>query len=173
MAPRFVRGVMVAETSQPGNWFALVDTARDPSLHGLVTQCKDQHCLIGGDVAAVLAPTLPYIVRLNNEEPLAVAWRGKGAGQSWGILLQSAGSLDQMRLHFKKFINARLPDGTLALFRFYDPRVFRTYIRAALPEERLPWFKGVVRYSVESTQAGHYHDFRINEGQLFDGSHPA
>lgn len=156
--------------AQPNDWFALVDTARDSSLHGLVMQCKYQHCLIGGDVAPVLAATLPYIVRLQNDEPLAVAWREAGAGQSWGILLQSPQTLEQMRLHFKKFINAKLPDGTIALFRFYDPRVFRTYIRAATPEERAPWFKGVARYSVESAEAGRYHDFRLDGDHLYDGT---
>jgi Domain of unknown function (DUF4123) len=128
--------------------------------------------MIGGDVAPVLAATLPYIVRLQNDEPLAVAWREAGAGQSWGILLQSPQTLEQMRLHFKKFINAKLPDGTIALFRFYDPRVFRTYIRAATPEERAPWFKGVERYSVESAEAGRYHDFRLVSDHLYDGSVP-
>ncbi len=166
MARRFARGATVADA---GEWFAVVDTARDPALVGIVRQCASQQCLIGGEIAPVLAATLPYVVQLRNDEPLAQAWQSKGAGQSWGILLQSSQRIDQLRLHFKKFINAKLPDGTIALFRFYDPRVFRTYIRAALPEERAPWFRGITRFSVESEQPGRYHDFRCESGQLYDG----
>ena len=155
-----------------GDWFAVVDTAQDPRLIALVKQGAQHQCLVSGDVAPVLAAALPYVVRLRSGEPLADAWRNVGAGRNWGILLQSALPIDQLRIHFKKFINAKLPDGTVALFRFYDPRVFRTYMRAAHPEERAPWFKGIARYSVESAQPDHYHDFRLEQGRLFDGSSP-
>ena len=161
---------MVADPA--GDWFAVIDTAQDPALHPLVTQSAGHQCLVSGDVPAELAATLPYVVRMQTGEPLADAWRDTGSGRNWGILLQSTLPIDQLRIHFKKFINAKLPDGTVALFRFYDPRVFRTYLRAAAPEERAPWFSGIERFSVESEQPGMFHDFRLENGQLFDGAQP-
>lgn len=84
--------------------------------------------------------------------------------------MQTDEPLDQLRLRFKTFLNARLADGTIALFRFYDPRVFRTYIAAATSEEHAPWFKGILRYSIESSEPGQFHDFRLENGTLHDGN---
>ncbi len=152
------------------HWFAIVDTAQDSALHPLVLKTPGHQCLVSGDVAPVLAATLPYVVAMRTGEPLADAWRDHGAGRNWGVLFQSTRSIDSLRLHFKKFINAKLPDGLVALFRFYDPRVFRTYIMAATPAERLPWFDGVDRFTVESEQPGHFHDFHMVSGVLHDGA---
>jgi hypothetical protein len=159
----------VASPSAAGDWFAVVDTAQDPRLIELVKASARQQCLVSGAVAPVLAATLPYVVLMKTGEPLADAWRAHGAGRNWGIMLQSGLPIDQLRIHFKKFINAKLPDGTVALFRFYDPRVFRTYIRAATAEERAPWFAGIARFSVEAEEPGRFHDFQLLNGQLYDG----
>ncbi|HEX8365208.1 MAG TPA: DUF4123 domain-containing protein [Allosphingosinicella sp.] len=99
---------------------------------------------------------------------LTAAWREDGAGRNWRILAGSELAWDGLRRHFKNFLNARLPDGTVALFRFYDPRVFNTSIRACTPEERAPWFDGVRRYSVEG-ENGAIHDYRLRGGVLYDG----
>lgn len=156
--------------TQTEHWYAVVDTAQDPALYGMVKQCAQHACLISGKLDPDLAAALPWVVALNASEPLMAAWRTEGEGRNWGILVQSPLPLDYVRLHFKKFLNAMLPDGMTVLFRFYDPRVFRTYIRAATPQERAPWFRGISRYSVESERPGHYHDFTMRDGQLFDGA---
>lgn len=154
------------------DWHAIVDTAQDPALFPLVRATPGHQCLISGDLDPALAATLPYVVRLRDGEALADAWRDHGSGRNWGILFQTMRGADWMRLHFKKFLNATLPDGTVALFRFYDPRVFRTYLTAATRDERMPWFDGIERYSVESAMAGQYHDFRMADGTLIDGGRP-
>jgi Domain of unknown function (DUF4123) len=154
------------------DWHAIVDTAQDPALLPLVRATPGYQCLVSGDMDPELAATMPYVVRLRPGEALADAWRDHGGGRNWGILFETRRGADWMRLHFKKFLNAKLPDGTVALFRFYDPRVFRTYLRAAAPPEAAPWFDGIERYSVESATPGAFHDFRHENGQLFDGPHP-
>lgn len=158
--------------ADPGRWYALVDTAQDPALIGKVRACREHVCLISGELDPVLAAALPWLVALDMAEPLATAWRTEGDGRNWGILMQSPLPLDDLKRHFKKFLNAMLPDGQTVLFRFYDPRVFRTYIRAATPEERAPWFRGVSRYTVESERPGHFHDFTLQGDLLFDGAQP-
>jgi hypothetical protein len=150
-------------------WYAVVDTARDPALYELVCQSQSRQCLIGGKLPEPLAAAAPYLVRLQPDEPLTKAWQGPGAGQSWGIMLRSPLSIDPLRVHLKKFLQAKLPDGRVVLFRFYDPRVFRTYIRAALAEERAPWFKGVTVYAVEAETNGQFHNFNLQGGVLHDG----
>lgn len=158
------------QASEPNGWYALVDTAQDPALYPLVLQSDQQQCLISGEVTPVLAATFPYIVSLETDGPLAAAWRLRGGEGNWGLILQSALSIDALRLHFKKFLSVRLPDGRVVQFRFYDPRVFRSYLHTATPAEREPWFRGVARYWIEGAHPGQTHDYRFVEGQLFDGN---
>ena len=153
-------------------WYAVVDTAQDPALHGLVTRCAEHACIVSGELDPVLAAALPWVVALDPHEPLTREWRSLGEGRNWGIMMQSAMPLGQVRLLFKTFLNTMLPDGRMVLFRFYDPRVFRAFIRAAKPQERAEWFRGIARYSVESEQPGQYHDFTLRDGQLFDRGQP-
>jgi Domain of unknown function (DUF4123) len=149
-------------------WYALVDTAQDRLLHPLVQSCAKAECLFSGNPDPVLAAASPHLVRLDDGSPLMAAWAERGGGRNWGILCESQVEFASLRRHFKKFLNARLPDGTIALFRFYDPRVFDTYIRACTPEERAPWFNGVLQYSVEG-EGGIVHNFRMRQGRLCDG----
>lgn len=141
------------------HWYAIVDTAQDDRLYDYVQCCAEHQCLISGDVSRELATALPYLVHLGEGEPLTEAWRRDGMGKNWGIALESRASIDDLRLHFKKFLSAKLPDGAVVLFRFYDPRVFRTYIGSATDQERRPWFSLVTRYSVEGEEAGYLHEF--------------
>lgn len=154
---------------QDEGWFALVDAAQDQSLHASVTQSAEWQCLIARKQPPVLATVLPYLVRLQAGDRLTERWRSEGDGRSWGLQFRSALPIDRLRLHFKRFLTARLPDGRTVLFRFYDPRVFRTYMRAASAEERRPWFEGVSLYSVEGEQPGGRHVFRLIGGRLYDG----
>lgn len=155
-------------TAAQGQWFALIDTAQDRSLHALVTASAQSQCLISGALPKDLAAAAPYIVRVNTGDPLIEQWRSRGLGKNWGVMLESDSNIDYLRVHFKKFLNVRLPDGTVALFRFYDPRIFRTYMLSASPEEREPWFRGVIRYSVESKNIGDTHEFSMNDNKLIN-----
>ncbi|MDP3908197.1 DUF4123 domain-containing protein [Novosphingobium sp.] len=155
-----------------GRWYAVIDGAQDPRLMALVQSCAQHDCLISGKLDPALAPALPWIAVLDPAEQLTQVWRDHGQGRHWGITLQSAMDLLHVKLQLKKFLNARLPDGRLVLFRFYDPRVLRTYLTAATPPERDPWFGGITRYSVEAAEPGVYHDFTVQHGQLLDRGQP-
>ena len=111
-------------------------------------------------------------MKIDEREPLMATWQQYGAGQNWGLMFYSSLSLEVLQRHFRRFLQAKLPDGTIALFRFYDPRVFNTYIRAAEPGERAPWFDGVMQYSVEDENGTSRHQYRLISGQLLDGQQP-
>ena len=149
-------------------WFALVDAAQNDDLHDLVKQSSHHECLFSGDVPRVLAAASPYLVLADRRDALMNEWQKRGRAGNWGIFCESMMKFDELRRHFKKFLNAQLPDGTVALFRFYDPRVFNTYICACTPDEREPWFKGVSQYLVEADDRVR-HTYRLHQGQLFDG----
>ncbi|MDW6025440.1 DUF4123 domain-containing protein [Mesorhizobium sp. BAC0120] len=148
--------------------YAVIDTARDARLYGLVMQASDQACLFGGELAEPLNRAAPYLVDLKSREPLFNSWRDEGRGQSWGIMARSAMPLGELRRHFRRFMVAKLPDGMVAQFRFYDPRVFGPYLSSCTPEELAPWFEGVSAYLVENREAGGFHEFTLREGQLHD-----
>ncbi len=150
-------------------WFAVIDTAQDPRLLPLV-ECGTSACLFAGTLDPVLAAASPWLVPLGDAPRLFAAWRGPGQGRNWGILCRSTLPFAEVRRHFRKFLQAKLPDGTVALFRFYDPRVFNTYIRAATPAERAPWFDAVDVFAVEGAAAGVVHNYRLLAGVLYDGN---
>jgi len=155
-----------------GSWHAIIDCAQDERLHGLVGACRDKLCLFQGDIIPKLAAAAPWLVRLDKLDPLMGIWEQHGRGQNWGIMCDSDMGLKDLHRHFRRFLQARVPPtGVIALFRFYDPRVFNTYIRAALPEEREPWFKGVRQYAAEGAE-GTMHQYQLHGGQLLDGNTP-
>ena len=152
--------------------FAVIDAARDERLYPLVMEASEQACLFGGDVKEPLSRAAPYLVDLKAGEPLFSAWRDEGRGQSWGIMCRSALSLTDLRRHLRHFLVAQLPDGMMAQFRFYDPRVFGPYITSCTADELASWFDGVSAYLVEDQEAGGFHEFVLHEGQLEDRAAP-
>lgn len=159
-------------SSDDSDWFAVVDAAQDPNLHTLIMRSRGKVCLFSGKVPPVLAAASPWLVRLRPGEPLLEAWRSEGQGRNWGIMCRSPNTLEQMRRHFRKFLQAMLPDGTTALFRFYDPRVFNTYIRACTPDERRPWFDGLTLFAVEGARPGTLHNYILRDDRLYDADMP-
>lgn len=152
-----------------GAWFALIDGACDPRLEGLVRQCRDHICLFRGQIDPRIAQVAPWLVRIDERDPLLSIWQQHGRGLHWGMMAYSELSLDALRGRFRRSLQAMLPDGTVALFRFYDPRVFNTYLRAATPEERAPWFEGIWQYDVEQDGGAAMHHYRLTAGRLYDG----
>lgn len=150
------------------DWFAVIDTAQDSKLHGLVTRSRGHVCLFSGHLAPVLAAAAPWLVRLSPDEPLLDAWKSEGRGHNWGIMCRSGRTLGEMRKHFRQFLQAKLPDGRIALFRFYDPRVFNTYIRAATPDERRPWFEALELFAVEGATPETMHNYSLRGEVLYD-----
>jgi len=157
----------VTAARQPG-WYAVIDTAQDAGLHALVTGCREVQCLVAGEVPDVLAATLPYLVRLDADEPLVSRWRTQGAGRGWGIMFDTDLPPDALRLRLKRFLNARLPDGSVVWFRFYDPLVLRTMLRASTPAELAPWFRGIAGFVVEGERPGRLHRLHQEDGVLVE-----
>jgi len=148
--------------------YAVLDTARDERLYDLVMAASEQSCMFGGAIAAPLDRAAPYLVNLKSQEPLFRAWRDQGRGLAWGIMLRSHLPLGELRLHLKHFMVVKMPDGTVAQFRFYDPRVFVPYMLSCTPEELAPWFGGVSVFLAESHQTGGFHEFALEGGRLVD-----
>jgi len=154
------------------DWFGIVDTAQNPDLFHMIETSKEKVCLFSGPIDPELARASPYLVRLNPEEALMQNWNTIGRGKNWGIMCQSPMTLESLRKHFRKFLQAMLPDGTIALFRFYDPRVFLTYIRSCEAQDYIPWFQGLEAISLEGANPDKIHHFHLRAERLYDGDTP-
>lgn len=136
------------------SWYAIIDGAQDERLVHLVRTSREHACLFSGNLHPAMAAAAPWLARIDPGEPLLATWQAHGRGKHWGLMCESGTGLEVLRRHFRRFLQAKLPDGTVALFRFYDPRVFATYVRSATSEELAPWFHGVRQFAVED-ETGH------------------
>lgn len=152
-------------------WFAVIDAARDHRLHRLVARCSKARSLYDEPLDPDLVPVAPYLVQLRESEPLLANWRRHGRGKAWGIMVESDAGFDSLRVHFRKFLKARLPDGGLIMFRFYDPIVLSRCFLHAQPAELALWFAKVRQFIVDDENAVQ-HAYRWRRGMLFDGDCP-
>ncbi|MDY6992595.1 MAG: DUF4123 domain-containing protein [Pseudomonadota bacterium] len=88
-------------------------------------------------------PTQPTLTEL-------VKWLLTGFGQHWGIFAVAKVNLRTMRQHFRSLLTVQLPKGQTVYFRFYDPRVLRTFLPTCDDEQRRLVFGPAMRYWVES-----------------------
>ena len=59
---------------------------------------------------------------------------------NWGIFAVSDVDFPSMRKHFRKFLMVEMPDGEEMYFRYYDPRVLKTFLESATTEELSGFF---------------------------------
>jgi len=81
----------------------------------------------------------PYLVEVD-EELLGWIREKLWSGDSWGILLESARPVEDLRQHFRKWVVVEDPNGDEMYFRFYDALVLRTFLESANHEEAEGFF---------------------------------
>jgi pSer/pThr/pTyr-binding forkhead associated (FHA) protein len=116
-----------------------------PAGAGTLEGGAQYESLYEGKSKAELVMFAPYLVRLLPESKLLEKLVNKGWGKSWGIYVTCDLEFGELRRHFRHFLMVKVPDGTQVYFRFYDPRVLRTYLPTCLPDE-LNEFFGQIRY---------------------------
>lgn len=146
--------------------YGLIDAARDRRLHDLITAEPEHACLFAGKLEPALERAAPFIVRLPESSRFLRIWRDEGRGRSWGIQCVSAKPLADLRRHFRHFLQAKLPDGEIVLFRFYDPRVWRVYIPTCALGDLSRWFNDVDEYISETEDGSGVLRYSLRGGAL-------
>lgn len=149
--------------------YGVLDCSRSPELHEHAWRLEPESasCLFEGRLEQSLRQVSPYVVELSPSDPLSVLWRTRGWGQAWGLLISSRASLSTVRRRLRHFTQARLPDGAgPMLFRFWDPRVFRTYLPLVEPGEIGGWFTDIDRYIVETADGSASLRYSLRGGAL-------
>jgi hypothetical protein len=134
-------------------FYAILDGARDGRIHArLRTAALDRLCLFRGELDPDLATAAPYLVPLQAAaDDATLAWLAEvGWGRSWGIFAATAAPPDMLRRHFRTFLIVYDETAKPLYFRWYDPRVLRTYLPTCTPAELARVFGPVACYFAES-----------------------
>jgi len=135
--------------------FAVLDSAREPTIPDKLDAAGEEHqSLFEGDRGKQLAPYGPWLARVHPGTPFLDELLADGWGQSWGVYLTCDSALSEVRKHLRRFLLVKLPDGRQVYFRYYDPRVLRTYLQTCTPKELTDFFGPVGQYIAESGDEG-------------------
>ena len=130
--------------------FAVLDGASAPGLVKSLYEHEPQYCcLYRGELPPDVATVAPYLVRLEPGDPFAELVLAEGWGTHWGIFFRSHAPMRALRDHFREFHTVELPDQRTVLFRYYDPRVLRTFLPACNAAELGTFFGPVQSFMVE------------------------
>jgi hypothetical protein len=155
------RRLLEADAREPATrLYAVLDGARDPSIHrwalkGLLEHC----CLYAGRLSPELAEVAPYLVSLLPEAPSTQSLLEAAWGQSWGIFLRTAVPMEALRNHLRKFLRVRDSRGRVLVFRYYDPRVLRVYLPTCDARELEAVFGPIRHFYAEAEGGGTLLDF--------------
>lgn len=133
-----------------GSAFALLDGASVPDLLDKLYELKPEYeCLYRGELQPDMAEVAPYLVRLEAESPFANWVLEQGWGNHWGVFVLAAADLHQLRQHFRRLLIVHDPTGKPLYFRYYDPRVLRSYLPTCNGEELAAFFGPVTAFLLE------------------------
>ena len=111
-----------------GTLYAVLDACDDADVQAKVKELGPERapCLYRGVTDTRTLAAAPYLVRLDAE---LMRWVHDTLwSRPWGILLVAKSDLATVRHHLRKLLVVKGPDHQALYFRFYDPRVLRTYL---------------------------------------------
>ncbi len=135
---------------------AVIDAARDPRMIGMLDSTGLEHCcLFAGTLSPALRAAAPHRVHLAPGVRFTREWLQHGWGRSWGVLTVAPPevTLPLLRRHLRTLLRVHDVSGRALMFRFYDPRVLRTYLSACSNAEAAKLF-GPVHTFVSDTADG-------------------
>jgi len=134
--------------------FAILDGASAPALVKNIYDHEPEYCcLYRGELSPDIATIAPYLVRLEPGAKFTEWVLNEGWGVHWGVFLVSTGTLRILRNHFREFYTVELPNQRTVLFRYYDPRVLRSFLPACNAAELAAFFGPVQKFVVEGEKA--------------------
>jgi hypothetical protein len=101
------------------------------------------------ELPEVLLKSSPYLVEINLNEKFANWLFREGWGDNWGIYFISNADQEDLYQYFKSLLLMEDECGKELYFRYYDPRVFRSYIPTCTPVELETLFEFAERFLVE------------------------
>ena len=144
--------------------YAIVDAAQDKKLHDLVFAALFPNCLFLTDTFSPVGRAAPYMVPVAHAERLMNEWRARGRGRNWGLFVRADIPIPRLLQRLRILNLATLPDGSTALFRWWDPRVLRVFLPTCSGEDLAPWFDGVEEWVCEEAGGEEVRVYRREAG---------
>ena len=123
--------------------FAVLDGAIIDDLPGRLSRhAPDAMCLFSGDLDPMLAAAAPYLLPLEPDSAATRLALLEGWNEHWGIVLVADPGTDaySLRAHLRRVLRVATPGGASMLFRFYDPRAFRSVVPTFDAAQRKAFF---------------------------------
>ena len=120
----------------------------------LLTHRELFYSLYDGPEGERLADAAPYLVELPPDSSLTELLVREHWGQSFGSLLFSHADFKTLRRHLRKYLIVEGHDHKKMYFRFYDPRVLRSFLPSCMPEECAEFFGPISAFVTESEIPG-------------------
>jgi len=153
--------------------FAILDGARAPGIYDDVLRSGLKHrCLYSGEIPETLARVAPYLVQLDRDDPATRLLIHNCWGDSWGIFFTSTAYLEGLHRHFRRFLKVRDEKGNSLYFRYYDPRVLRSYLPTCDRSELLFVFGPVRSFFVEDEEPDSLLEFVVRDEKFITFRRP-
>ena len=148
--------------------YAIIDAARDYTRIALAEHCCIwSESLFSGEKGADLDDVAPHLYICDFEG--TVAWltlRGFQKGEA-GILLESSLPFKKLRKELRKRLSVwREQSKRRAFFRFYDPRVLRTFLPSCTPEELEQFFGPIDAFHCQGMSPVEVLSFTLHDREL-------
>lgn len=132
--------LQVRSWAESGGLYAVIDACGTPSVPARAQELGEQRAvsLYKGRAEEELWAIAPYLFAVDG---VTYDWiTSELWGTPWGFLVVANEPVDALRHHFRRFLTVKTPAGEEWYFRFYDPRVLRTYLGSCTPSERVDFF---------------------------------
>lgn len=138
----------IGETARRGRLWAVLDACDCTEVQGKVEELGAARAvsLYRGPAEANYWAIAPYLVRVDED---LLGWiRETLRAEPWGFLAEATSDLESLRTHFRRFLTVEDANGRKMYFRFYDPRVLTTFLRASDEPELREFFGPIERVLV-------------------------
>lgn len=154
------------QASPPGTLYAIVDGAQAfPLVFTARLMGHAVYSVFSGDLATTVAHVGPCLVALGERSGFLAKWV-ESIGTHAGVLFESPAGLGAIHAHLRQVFIATDEEGQEYFFRFYDPRVIRTFLPTCHPEELKEFFGPIAQWVVETEDGSAYSSYRLVEGRL-------
>jgi hypothetical protein len=146
--------------------WAILDCARDDRIYPLVRSSGlDYRCLYGGRLPPAVEAAAPHLLEMAPTYTFTPKLIEMGWGQSWGVFVRIEDP-SNLRHHLRSLLRVQDESGRVLLFRYYDPRVLRVYLRTCLPDELRTIFGPISSYLVEDVDGRSLIEFEFDGNEL-------
>lgn len=130
--------------------YVVVDAARDRRVIPLLRQSGCRYRILYGERLAAMADGVgPYLVEVPKGSPWLRLLLEMGWGNRWAMFIACSRGFAPLHSHLRRLLPVRFPDGSQALFRFYDPGVAITYLQNATADQVTQWLGPITAVYLE------------------------